>query len=97
MFMQIKEDADADRISADLKKNRQVIRSQFNTAANEFEDFGRRYIEDNVVNSLAPSISDLDEKIYEIRETRSNRSVACRNFEKLQRECQKLIQSIHSM
>ena len=42
-------------------------------------------------------ISDLDEKIYEIRETRSNRSVACRNFEKLQRECQKLIQSIHSM
>ena len=97
VFMQIKEDADADRISADLKKNRQVIRSQFNTAANEFEDFGRRYIEDNVVNSLAPSISDLDEKIYEIRETRSNRSVACRNFEKLQRECQKLIQSIHSM
>ena len=52
VFMQIKEDADADRISADLKKNRQVIRSQFNTAANEFEDFGRRYIEDNVVNSL---------------------------------------------
>lgn len=97
VFMQIKEDADADRISADLKKNRQVIRSQFNTAANEFEDFGRRYIEDNVVNSLAPSISDLDEKIYEIRETRLNRSVACRNFEKLQRECQKLIQSIHSM
>ena len=97
VFMQIKEDVDAERIRADLKYNRQTIRSQFNTAAKEFEDFGRQFIEDNVVNSLAPSISDLDEKIHKIRETRSTRSLTCRNLEQLQSECQKLIQSIHSL
>lgn len=95
VFMQIKSDHDADKLSEALKNNRQNIRSQFNVAANELEDYGRAFIQSNVVNALAPSLADVDRSIREIRESRNSRSVTCRNMEQLQGECQRLIQDIH--
>ena len=97
VFMQIKEDVDTDRIRIDMRNNRQNIRSQFNSAANELEDFGRGFVQNSIEKSLAEPISDLDNKIRDIRESRSNRSAVCNKMELLQRECQTLIHDIHNM
>ena len=96
VFMQIKADQDEEKIREDLKNNRQNIRSQFNAAANELEDYARQYINDNVNRPLETSIATLDENIQEIRDTRSNRGAACRQLEDLQKECRMLIQDIHA-
>ena len=96
VFMQIKANQDEERIREDLKNNRQNIRSQFNVAANNLEDYARQYIKDNVNRPLETSIATIDGNIQEIRDTRSNRSAACRQLEDLQRECRLLIQDIHS-
>ena len=96
VFMQIKADQDEERIREDLKNNRQNIRSQFNVAANELEDYARQYIKDNVNRPLETSIATIDGNIQEIRDTRSNRSAACRQLEDLQKACRLLIQDIHS-
>lgn len=96
VFMQIKADQDEEKIREDLKNNRQNIRSQFNAAANELEDFARQYIKDNVNRPLETSIATIDDNIQEIRDTRSNRSSNCRMLEDLQKECSLLIQDIHA-
>lgn len=96
VFMQIKADQDEERIRKNLKNNRQNIRSQFNTAANELEDFSRQYIKDNVNRPLEISIAAIDGNIQEIRDTRSSRSESSRQLEDLQRDCRLLIQDIHS-
>lgn len=96
VFMQIKADQDEERIRENLKNNRQNIRSQFNVAANELEDYARQYIKDNVNRPLETSIATIDGNIQEIRDTRFNRSESCRQLEDLQQECRLLIQDIHS-
>lgn len=96
VFMQIKADQDEERIRENLKNNRQNIRSQFNDAANELEDYARQYIKDNVNRPLETSIATIDGNIQEIRDTRFNRSESCRQLEDLQQECRLLIQDIHS-
>ena len=96
VFMQVKADQDEDRIRADLRNNRQNVRSQFNVAANELEDYARQYIKDNVNRPLENSISVIDGNIQEIRNTRADRSTSCRTLENLQRECRYLIQDIHA-
>lgn len=96
VFMQIKADQDDEKIREDLRHNRQNIRSQFNSAANELEDYARQYIKDNVDRPLETSIGEIDSNIQEIRDTRSNRSNSCRELEDLQGECRTLIQDIHA-
>ena len=96
VFMQIKADQEEERIREDLKNNRQNIRSQFNVAANELEDYARQYIKDNVNRPLETSIATIDGNIQKIRDTRSNRRESCRQLEDLQKECRLLIQDIHS-
>lgn len=96
VFMQIKADHDEEKTREVLRLNRQNIRSQFNAAANELEDFSRQYIEDSINRPLEKSIADIDENIQEIRDSRENRDQQCRTFEALQKECRLLIQDIHS-
>lgn len=96
VFMQVKADQDEDRIRADLRNNRQNVRSQFNAAANELENYARQYIKDNVNRPLGNSIAIIDGNIQEIRDTRADRSASCRALENLQRECRYLIHDIHA-
>lgn len=97
VFMQIKSDQDEEKVRNDLSNNRQNIRSQFNLAANELEDYGKEFIKDNVVSILNNSIHEIDKNIDEIRATRNNRNKSCKEMEKLKNECQGLIQDIHNM
>lgn len=96
VFMQIKTDQDAENLREDLRKNRQNIRSQFNSVANKLEDFGNQYIKNNINRPLENPIADLDRNIQDIRNTRLDRSKNCRILEKLQEDCRILIRDIHS-
>lgn len=96
VFMQIKMAQDEERIREDLKNNRQNIRSQFNVAANELEEYARQYIKDSVNKPLDTTIATIDGNIQEIRDTRSNRSASCRRLEEIQKECRLLIKDIHA-
>lgn len=59
--------------------------------------YGKTFIQNNVIHALEPSLSSVDSNIREIRESRNNRSSACREMERLQGECRKLITEVHSM
>ena len=97
VFMQIKCDKDEEEVRIDLRNNRQNIRSQFNSAANELEDYGRSFIKENVVGILDNSIHEIDENIDGIRSTRNNLSKYYKEMEKLKNECRSLIQDIHNV
>ena len=94
--MQIKSDLDEEQHRKDLRNNRQNIRSQFNDAANELEEYGRRFIKENVNSQFSDPIAKFDAGIQEIRDSRKNRSTLCRKLEELQQECQSLIRDIHT-
>lgn len=71
VFMQVKANQDEDRIRTDLRNNRQNVRSQFNAAANELENYARQYIKDNVNRPLGSSIAVIGGNIQEIGDGRS--------------------------
>ena len=50
----------------------------------------------NIIRPLETSIKTINSNIQEIRDTRSNRNLACRNMENFQKECRLLIQDIHA-
>lgn len=75
--------------------NRQNIRSQFNDAACELEDYGTKYVSENITKGLAAHLTELDEKIDEIRTSKQNRSTACRQMESLKKEFKQLIHEIY--
>lgn len=97
VFMQIKCDQDEEEVRIDLRNNRQNIRSQFNSAANELEDYGRAFIKNHVISILDNSIHEIDENIDGIRSTRNNLSKYYKEMEKLKNECRSLIQDIHNV
>ena len=97
VFMQIKSDQDEEKVRIDLRNNRQNIRSQFNSAANELEDYGRAFIKNHVISILDNSIHEIDENIDGIRSTRNNLSKYYKEMEKLKNECRSLIQDIHNI
>ncbi len=97
IFMQIKSDIDEEKVREDLRTNRQNIRSQFNEVASQLMDSGKKVIKENVTLPLNNSIMEIDRNIQAIRETREHRSETCLKLEKLQSECQDLIQKIHSL
>ncbi len=95
VFMQIKSDQDENKARIELQRNRQNIRSQFNSAADDFYAFGKKYIQECVDYPLTVPIREIDDGLREIRDTRTNQNATLRNLEDIQRDCQSLIQSIH--
>lgn len=96
LFLQLQSDNKEDKLKKELRKNREIIRSQFNTVANSLEDYTSSYITKNVCESLEESINELDKNIQEIRDTRSTRSNRCKELENIQKECRELIADIHA-
>ena len=80
-----------------MKNNRQNIRSAFNTAASELEDYSRQYIKDNVFRPMEESVSSIEENIRDIRDTKNGRSELCLKFERFQTEIGDMIQTLHSI
>ena len=95
VFAQIKSEQDEDKVRVELKKSRENIRSKFYNAADGLEDYGRKYIQDEVENPLSDPIKEIDEAIDRIRSNRTNRNKAIRELEDIQKECRNLIRDIH--
>ncbi|MCR4703571.1 MAG: 50S ribosome-binding GTPase [Saccharofermentans sp.] len=97
LMLQFKEDYDDKLLHEALKNNRQNIRSAFNTAASELEDYSRQYIKDNVFRPMEESVSSIEENIRDIRDTKNGRSELCLKFERFQTEIGDMIQTLHSI
>ena len=78
-----------------MRNNRQIIRSGFNAAAKELEDYSADYIKQCVVAPMEQSIKSVESNISELRDTRSGRSEKCVRLERIQKEIQALITRIH--
>ncbi len=95
VFMQFKADQDEDKVRLKLRHERQNIRSQFNTTADDFEVFGREYIQKCVDSPLAEPIGEMDANIRKIRENRKHQSQTLMELELIQHDCRELIHNIH--
>lgn len=93
--MQIAEDVQTEKIRKSLEDNRIQVRSQFNKAANELEDFGKNFIKEIIDNNINPSIKDLDVKIRYLQESTQLQNENYKKLIQLQDSCLSLIQEIH--
>ena len=96
VYMQIKEDRDEDKRELELKNNRQIIRGQFYNAADELEEYGRCYVQENIIVPLDNSIHEINDSINYIRLGRNDKNELCKKIIDLEEECQNLIREIHS-
>jgi len=94
--MQIYSDAQEEKIIKDLEHNRQNVRSSFNSAANDFQNFGRDFVKEVVNKGIDASIQEIDGKLKEIANSFSSRNTNCEKLYNLQSNCIKLIQEIHN-
>ena len=79
-----------------MKFKKGVIRGQFYNAAEELEEYGRVYVQDNVVTPLDDSIHGINENIRAIRSGKETKSALCKEVYDLQDECNELIREIHT-
>jgi small GTP-binding protein len=95
MVFQIKEDYEEQLQLEAMRNNRQNIRSGFNAAAKELEDYSADYIKQCVIAPMEQSIKSVESNISELRDSRSGRSEKCVRLERIQKEIQALIAQIH--
>ena len=96
LYLQYRADKDEENMRNELRKNRQNVRSEFDKAASELEDYGRAFVMENVTRQIGASIEQTDGRIKEIRDSRTNKSDSCREMEELHDECLGLIKEIHN-
>ncbi len=94
--MQVKEDRDEQKRQQEMKSNREKLRAGFNEAGNELVKYFNKALEDYLGNNYRSRISEIDNKITEIRASRIGKSESCALLENLQVECKNLIHEIHS-
>lgn len=95
IFMQYKSDSDNEKIKEDLRKNRQNIRKEFNSAAYGLEEYAKKYIEEKISPIFYSKIRDIDNEISVIRSNKRNQNQLLEKMEDLKNECYKLIKKIH--
>lgn len=95
IFSQMKTDHDEDELQKELRKNRENVRSHFNSAADDLNDYGKKFIDSNVGVTLDKHISEIDASLKELRGLRKNKSDFCRSVEQTKDQCEKLIRKIH--
>ena len=97
LVLQFKEDYDEQLKLEAMKNNRQNIRSEFNTAATELDDYATDYIKQCVTDPMDQSVRSVEDNISELRSTRADRSEQCQKLEKIQKDVQALIERIHGI
>ena len=97
LVLQFKEDYDEQLKLEAMKNNRQNIRSEFNTAATELDDYATDYIRQCVTDPMDQSVKSVEDNISELRSTRADRSEMCQKLEKIQKDVQSLIERIHGV
>ncbi|MFV0364628.1 MAG: LeoA/HP0731 family dynamin-like GTPase, partial [Suipraeoptans sp.] len=93
--MQVKEDIDTQRVEDEMRSNRENIRSGFNEAARELEKHFVNALRNFIEAEFDSRISQVDEKIDEIRSLRKNKNENCLRLEAVLKENRQLIREIH--
>lgn len=94
--MQVKEDIDAQRVEEEMRSNRENIRSGFNEAARELEKHFVNALRNFIEAEFGSRISQVNEKIDEIRSLRKNKNENCLRLEAVLKENRQLIREIHN-
>lgn len=97
LVLQFKEDYDEQLLLEAMKNNRQNIRSEFNAAATSLEDYAADYVRQCVTNPMEQSIKSIEDNISTLRSSRENRSEMCIKLERIQKDVQALIVSMHGL
>ncbi len=96
MFMQGKEDYDAEQNVKKQRQAREQIRAAYNSAAEELETHCSRSLKELVNQKLMPKLEKINESISQIRELRTGKSEKCDRLMALEADCRALIGQIHS-
>ena len=79
-----------------MRSNRENIRSGFNEAARELEKHFVNALRNFIEAEFGSRISQVDEKIDEIRSLRKNKNENCLRLEAVLKENRQLIREIHN-
>lgn len=95
-ILQIKEDADAAQLEADLRESRSAVRSGFNDAAHVIEMHFDHATEAYVASTLTTEIEVVDMQLAELREMQQSRTVLFRDLIGLLEETRAMIRDLHA-
>lgn len=97
VFMQAKEDYDADQRVKEQRQAREQIRGAYNSAAEELEMHFSESLNNLIETNLRPRLEEIDSSINSIRTLRTGKSEKCDRLMQLDSDCRKLIGEIHSV
>jgi hypothetical protein len=94
LFMQAKDDIDADRREQDMRSSRENLRAGFNNAADEVIKYFNNALGNFLAENYQTRIAGIDSQIVEIRTMRIGKSETCKMLESAQADCRLLISEI---
>lgn len=96
LFMQAKEDYDAEKRVKEQREAREQIRAAYNSAAEELENHFSKALTKLIQTRLQPRLNEIDTSINNIRALRAGKSEKCERLLALEGNCRALIKEIHS-
>lgn len=96
VFMQAKEDYDAEQRVKEQQQARGQIRGAYNSAAEELEKYFSKSLNNLIETKLRPRLEEIDSSINSIRALRTSKSEKCNRLMQIDSDCRKLIGEIHS-
>ena len=94
--LQIKEDADADKIEQDLREGRAAIRTGFDETAHAVELHYDKATDTYVDQTIGKRIAEIDEELEELRNMQESRSGLFQELNSLLEDTRGLISEMHS-
>lgn len=94
--LQIKEDADAAQLEAELRESRSAVRSGFNDAAHVIETHFDKATQSFVANAISSEVDNVDSQLKELRNLQQTQDELFHNLLNLLEETRELIKEIHS-
>lgn len=96
LFMQAKEDYDAEKRVKEQRNAREQIRAAYNSVAEELENHFSKALTKLIETKLQPRLNEIDASINNIRVLRAGKSEKCERLLALENNCRTLIKEIHS-
>ena len=94
--LQVKEDADADKLEQDLRESRAAVRAGFDEAAHAVELHYDKATDTYVDQTIGKRIAEIDEELEELRNMQESRSDLFQELNGLLKDTRGLISEMHS-
>lgn len=93
--LQIKEDADADKLEQELRESRAAVRAGFDEAANAIELHFDEATNTYVAETIGQRLEEVDKQLYELRDMKQSRSDLFQELNGLLGDTRELISEMH--